>query len=63
MNDKLKSRKLWFALALIVGAGFLNHGGTLSGAELSEFVQWIFGLYVAGNVGAKFGVGNGNKLP
>lgn len=50
---KLKSVKLWLAFALMVVATLLNHYGTLSGQEWSNFIQWIFGIFVVGNVGAK----------
>lgn len=53
MSYKLKSVKLWLLLSLIVFVGMLNHGGTVTGEQYIDFIKWIFGIFVAGNVGAK----------
>ena len=53
MNHKVKSVKLWLMLSLIVFVGFLNYSGTVDGDQYIDFIKWVFGLYVAGNVGSK----------
>lgn len=53
MSYKLKSVKLWLALILIAFVGFLNYNGTVTGADYIDFIKWLFGIFVAGNVGAK----------
>ncbi|MCK5126815.1 MAG: hypothetical protein KAR42_11215 [candidate division Zixibacteria bacterium] len=53
MNYKLKSVKLWLMIALIVFVGFLNYSGTVDGTQYIDFIKWLFGIFVAGNVGAK----------
>ncbi|UUW39231.1 TM helix containing protein [Vibrio phage Artemius] len=53
--EKVKSRKLWMTAVLIVGMAGLNYTGSVTSSDLTEFVKWALGIYVAGNVGAKFG--------
>lgn len=53
MSYKLKSVKLWLSLSLIIFVGFLNHSGTVTGEQYIDFIKWIFGIFVVGNVGAK----------
>lgn len=53
--DKVKSRKLWMTAVLIVGMAGLNYTGSVTSSDFTEFVKWALGIYVAGNVGSKFG--------
>lgn len=53
MSYKLKSVKLWLLLLLIAFVGFLNYSGTVDGAQYIDFIKWLFGIFVVGNVGAK----------
>lgn len=53
MNYKLKSVKLWLMIALIVFVGMLNYHGTVDGTQYIDFIKWVFGIFVVGNVGAK----------
>ena len=53
MNYKLKSVKLWLMIALIAFVGFLNYSGTVNGSQYIDFIKWLFGIFVAGNVGSK----------
>lgn len=53
MSYKLKSVKLWLLISLIVFIGALNYNGTVSGEQYIDFIKWLFGIFVAGNVGAK----------
>lgn len=53
MHYKLKSVKLWLTIALIIGAGYLNHAGTLTGDQLVDFTKWALALFIVGNVGSK----------
>lgn len=50
---KLKSVKFWLLINLIAFVGFLNYSGTVTGTEYIDFIQWLFGIFVVGNVGAK----------
>ena len=50
---KLKSVKLWLLITLIAFTGFLNFSGTITGRDYIGFIQWVFGIYSVGNVGAK----------
>ena len=55
MNYKLRSVKLWAGVLLFVLGtvfAFLMDG---SFKEWSRFAQWLFGLYVVGNVASKRG--------
>lgn len=49
--DLFKSRKAILALALIAGATVLAALERMDVAAWTDFAKWIFGLYVAGNVG------------
>ena len=53
MSHKIKSVKLWAMIVLILFVGFLNYSGTVTGAQYIDFIKWIFGIFVAGNVGSK----------
>lgn len=53
--DKVKSRKLIITVVLIVLIGVMNWFGKVSSSDFVEFVKWALGIYVVGNVGAKFG--------
>lgn len=53
--EKVKSRKLWMTAILILGVGCLNYTGSVTSSDFVEFIKWSLGIYVAGNVGAKFG--------
>ena len=50
---KLKSVKLWLMIALIAFVGVLNYNGTVSGVVYIDFIKWLFGIFVVGNVGSK----------
>lgn len=51
MDKRFASRKFLLALlAFLAGCGFLL-GGRIDAAQWVSFVQWIVGLYMAGNVG------------
>ena len=50
---KFKSVKLWLLIILIAFTGFLNYSGTITGGAYIDFIKWVFGIYAAGNVGAK----------
>lgn len=53
--EKVKSRKLIITAILIVLIGVMTWFGKVTSADFVEFVKWALGIYVAGNVGAKFG--------
>lgn len=53
MNYKLKSVKLWMLIALISFTGFLNYSGSVDGGQYIDFIKWVFGIFVVGNVGTK----------
>lgn len=53
---KLNSRKLWFAIAAALIVAVMTWFGKVSSTDFIEFLKWDLGIYVAGNVGAKFGV-------
>ena len=58
MEDKFKSRKLWFALLLLLLAtAYLLISENASFTEWGDFAKWIFGIYAAGNVGDKISDG------
>lgn len=49
-------------IVLIAFVGFLNYSGTVDGAQYIDFIKWLFGLFVAGNVGAKAAGNVGAKV-
>lgn len=53
---KLQSRKLWLAIAAAVIVAVMTWFGKVTSTDFIEFLKWDLGLYVLGNVGAKFGV-------
>ncbi len=57
VTEKLKSRKLWILLGLIILVAVMNYLGKVSSSDFVDFLKWGFGLYSAGNVVSKFGVG------
>ena len=61
MNYKLKSVKLWAMITMIAFVGLLNYNGTVGGSEYIEFIKWMFGIFVAGNVGAKVATKNSSE--
>ena len=51
MDKRYASRKFLLALlAFLAACGFLL-GGRIDAAQWINFVEWIVGLYMAGNVG------------
>lgn len=54
MIDKLKSRKLLIVSILFVVATVFLATSFLTGAQWIDFIKWLFGLYVAGNVGEHY---------
>ena len=40
-------------IALIAFVGVLNYNGTVSGVVYIDFIKWLFGIFVVGNVGSK----------
>lgn len=51
MDKRFASRKFLLAVvAFLAACGFLL-GGRIDSAQWVNFVQWIVGLYMAGNVG------------
>lgn len=59
--DKLKSRKLWILLGLIILVAVMNYLGKVNSSDFVDFLKWGFGLYSASNVASKFGVATLNK--
>ena len=53
MTYKLKSTKLWLCLFLVAVITGLNYIGTVDSRDYIDFIKWIFGIYVLGNVGSK----------
>ena len=53
-------RKFIFGVVLAVGAFSLAIAGRISFQELLGFVEWIFGLFVVGNVAQKFSSNSGD---
>ncbi len=61
MVNKLKSRKLWILLGLIILVAVMNYLGKVNSSDFVDFLKWGFGLYSASNVASKFGVGVKNE--
>lgn len=61
VTDKLKSRKLWILLGLIILVATMNYLGKVNSSDFVDFLKWGFGLYSAGNVASKFGTVTLNK--
>lgn len=57
-----KSRKVIVGMILILLAFVFTYLTNSFPAELSDFVKWVYGLYIAGNVGTKLGNGIGLKV-
>lgn len=53
--EKVKSRKLMITIVLILLISGMTWFGKVTSGDFVEFVKWSLGIYVAGNVGAKFG--------
>ena len=49
----LKSRKALVAGLLIIGATVLVALGDMSVDQWIDIIKWLYGLFVAGNVGSK----------
>lgn len=49
----LKSRKALVAVLLIIGATVLVALGDMSVDQWIDIIKWLYGLFVAGNVGSK----------
>lgn len=49
----LKSRKALMAVLLIIGATVLVALGDMSVDQWIDIIKWLYGLFVAGNVGSK----------
>ena len=49
------SRKTVIAILLLASATLLTFYGKMSNQEFIDFVKWIYGLFVVGNVASKFG--------
>ena len=49
----LKSRKALVAVLLIIGATVLVAIGDMSVDQWIDIIKWLYGLFVAGNVGSK----------
>lgn len=52
---KLNSRKLWLAIFAALIVAVMTWFGKVSSTDFVEFLKWDLGIYVFGNVGAKFG--------
>ena len=50
---KLKSTKLWLALFMVAIVTALNYFGTVDSTDYIDFLKWIFGLWIFGNVTTK----------
>ena len=48
------SRKTIIAVLLLASATLLTVYGKMSNQEWLDFVKWIYGIFVVGNVTAKF---------
>lgn len=53
------SRKTVIAILLLASATLLTFYGKMSNQEFIDFVKWIYGLFIVGNVASKFGKENG----
>lgn len=49
----LKSRKALLAVLLIIGATVLVALGDMSIDQWIDIIKWLYGLFVAGNIGSK----------
>jgi hypothetical protein len=49
----LKSRKALVAVLLIIGATVLVALGDMSVDQWIDIIKWLYGLFVAGNIGSK----------
>ena len=54
-KTKWNTRKLVGFIALFLGSLLLCYTDKASGAGTYQFWTWLFGIYVIGNVGTKFG--------
>ena len=52
--ESLGGRKFVFAIVLVVGMFSLALAGKISFDQLTSVCEWIFGIFVTGNVGQKF---------
>lgn len=50
----MKSRKLIMLVVFTVTVGVFTYLDKVTGADFIEFIKWVFGIYVAGNVATKF---------
>ena len=50
----LTSRKTLIAILLLIGATLLVGYGKMPVDQWIELAKWIYGLFVAGNIGSKF---------
>ena len=50
----LTSRKTIIAILLLASATLLTGYGKMSVDQWIEIAKWIYGLFVAGNIGSKF---------
>ena len=55
----LTSRKTIIAILLLASATVLTFYSKMSVEQFIELSKWIYGIFVAGNVGAKFTRGKG----
>jgi outer membrane lipopolysaccharide assembly protein LptE/RlpB len=63
MDRRYASRKFLLAVAAFLAAcGFLL-AGKIDAAQWIAFVEWIVGLYMAGNVGDTVAEGVRNAIP
>lgn len=51
MKEQLKSRKLLFAMTLLVISIVFVYLDKANFVDWANFIQWVFGIYAAGNVG------------
>ncbi len=54
MNDRFKSRKLLVAATMVIFTMTMIVLGHAQFAEGADFMKWILGIYVAGNVSQKY---------